>query len=338
MRRQRVRSLVCLTSFLLGLFGAAVPEATAQVVSMPAVNELSRPNTMPNAAATDPRIGYSPYATGYYPYAGGTAAQAGTYAYNPYGVYGQTGTGTYDPRYQAQYGQRYNPAYQTGYYNNSTTGTGLSGWIPSMLGAGAGAIIGAHFGFMGIVLGGALGFFLGRAFSSFLGTQLGYGNYYNYQTANAYQTGTGGLTSYLPGIAGGVLGAVLGAHFGILGIAIGGIAGFFVANSVGKMLFPQSNYGGYYYNANNTYGIRYSGTASGTTEAKASGTSAAAPVNSDAPADDLAGLRKDWMDAMSAYKDKLTANAPAADKSAARQAFEEKQQLYFDAKAKAGGN
>lgn len=313
MKQRRFASIVCLASMLMGLLAADFRVGQAQGVYVP-------PGYGAQTSTVNPATGYPYNLTGTTPYGAPYANQV------------------YDPRYQAQYGQRFNPAYYSGIYGTATGTSGIMSMIPSILGAAAGAILGGHFGFMGIALGGTLGFFLGRAAGSFLGlgTPIA-NNYYGYQSAGGLMGyGQGGMTTLLPGIAGAVLGAMAFSGMGAAGLLMGGAAGFFVAQAISKLLFPQATYGGAYYNPYNNavqYQYRRSDTAPQAPVAETVVTPAPAAVEkASTTAPDLATLQQAWLKAIANYKDALTGNVPDADKDARRQEFVDAQKAYFDAK------
>lgn len=330
MRNRRYISLFCLATFLFGLVAPAVELSAQTVVVNGGSTTVTTRNLMPNTGY-NPNLNYQATSSAYYPTPYGTAYTT----YNNGTLYqannSQTAaTGTvYDPRYEQQYGQRFNPQYYGNAYNPTYGNHTMTQILPSILGAGAGAMLGAHFGITGIVVGGALGYFLGRAFGNFIGGDSYYNNYYGYNTG-------GGLTSMLPGIAGGILGVVLTSGMGPVGMLLGGAAGYFVANAVGKLIFPQTTYGGQYYNTNSTPAGYYYPSAP-TTEApvvqeKASETEAvAAPEASEIV--DLPTLRARWLETMSVYKERLTGEATAEEKNEARLAWEAAQETYFKARA-----
>jgi len=224
--------------------------------------------------------------------------------------------------------------------------------LPGVAGAAVGALVGKHFGIVGLLAGGVGGFVVG----SWLGSQarqLPYsGMYDNYNAildtnmANRYSY-TSGLQNYfygrntqtslgiMPGLGGAVIGAMLGKHCGITGMLIGGVVGFVGGQLLGKMLFPQNNYdqyGGYlqdpYNNINNFRQTALPGQL-GSNQTAAGGV----VVKPYAPTttDDLAKLQADYFAAMDAYQKSL-ASGTTAEKTAARTAFENAQSKYMSAK------
>lgn len=332
MQKRRLISLTCLATFLFGLVAPTAQLFAQTVYVQNGATTVSNRNIMPNTGY-NPNLNYQP-STGLYATPYGTAYSGyGATNTTPYLANNtQNAAGTvYDPRYERQYGQRFNPEYYGNAYNPTYGNHTLTQTLPSLIGAGAGAMLGAHFGFTGILVGGAVGYFLGRALGNFLGGNNNgyYNDYYGYQQG-------GGLSSMLPGIAGGVLGVVLTSGMGPMGMILGGAAGYFLAKTVGGLIFPQTTYGGQYYNTNSTPAGYYSPRAPETTEPvvqeKASETEAVAAPET-AVQKDLETLRAEWLETMGVYKDRLTNGGTADEKEAARKDWEAAQDLYFKAKA-----
>lgn len=297
MKRRRVASLICLAALLGGLFGSATREVLAQAPYQ--AYPLQGATSYGVNAGVDPRVGYRPSTPGVYGYPG-------------------AGNVAYDPRYAQQYGQRYAPAYYGGNYGTQYTSPSLIGTMPGVIGGAAGAIIGGHFGFLGVMLGGAVGYFLGRAAGRFLGVGNVYGNYTGYGTSPL---------RLLPGIAGAVLGAMVFSGMGAAGLLIGGAAGFFVAQGVSRLIFPQPTYVGTPLAPVNGLTGLYSDTEG----AQAPDTSVSTPAGdatmTGAPAADLQELKALRDDAIRGYKASLESGS-VDDKTAAHVRLQEANKAY----------
>jgi hypothetical protein len=283
---------------------------------------------------------------------GNAAGYSGTPYAGSYGYGGGYGNGIGSA--YINYGGGANYGVTTPYY-----GYNRFGILPGLAGAAVGAMVGKHFGVVGLIAGGIGGFVVGSWLSS-QARQMPYsGLYDNYNSlidanmSNRYAYSSG-LSQYfygrtgssslgmMPGLAGAVMGAVIGKHAGITGMLIGGVVGFVGGQLLGKVLFPQNQYnqyGGYYQDPyNNINNFRQSALPSQTAANQTSGGGVVVkPYAPSTSADgSLSQLRTNYFNAMDSYQKALSTGA-TNEKTAARQSFEDAQSKYLKAKEAAGG-
>jgi len=344
----RVRAVVCLISFCLGLLSAGVGPVLAQSTMV-----------SPEARASDPTLWQNPYyramntpyynpSLAYYNPYGTTTSTTMTNTYTSVGSstllgnQSQTGAGYYNPMtdsrtnpyaYDQRYAGTYGNRYQPGYYGYTTAGT--TGYqLPGIIGAVAGLAIGAScFGWMGALIGGVGGYFLGDIVGKWLlPNNLGYNN--------AYGTGyyPQSKVPLISGLIGAGIGAFMLSSMGMVGMVLGGLAGFMVARMAVRLIAPELYYYGFQrpgmYNTTGTGAYYYApGTTpqAGTTVPQAADTTTVKASDTNAP---LSTLQEEFYQSMREYKDALVGGDDAA-KEAARQDYVAKKQAYDAAKAAA---
>lgn len=270
---------------------------------------------------------------------GGVGAGAGVGG--AYGGYGNTYP------YSNQYGYGY------GYTN-------VRMLVPGIAGAAVGALIGRHFGIVGLVAGGVGGFLAGTFlanqarqmpfsglydnYNAMVDTQ--YGNQYSYYHGlyDYYGYRSGSNLGPLPGVAGAVLGALVGKMGGLPGMLIGGVVGFLGGQLLSHVLMPQSQYqNGYYsydpYNNINNFrnqtlpGSLGSATATPNASGGAVSLTPAAPVNDER----LSALQAAYQSAFRAAQD-AAANGTDAQRKQADVNLKAAEKAFRDAERAASGN
>lgn len=343
MRTQRLRAVVCLISFCLGLLSSGAAPLMAQSVSVATTSPDARASVT-YSAMNNPYYRamqlqyYNPYQTGYSPY-GSSMYNTSPYGTTPLANQSSTGTGyyngytstlgtsAYDQRYANTYGNRYNPSYYG--YNPYSTGYQLPGIIGAVGGLALGASMG---GIWGALIGGVGGYLLGKVIGDrILPAGLGYNNPYAQRPS---------MVPLVTGLVGAVAGAALLSSFGMVGMMVGATAGFFLARTVMKLVAPQFYYYGMSrpttYNQGQYYyapGTTANSTTVGAAIAPAAATETAATVATTAKASDsLSTLQEDFYQAMRDYKTALTSGDEAAQVEA-RANYMAKKKVYDDAKA-----
>jgi uncharacterized membrane protein YeaQ/YmgE (transglycosylase-associated protein family) len=336
----RLRAMVCLWSFVAGLFSMTAGPVMAQssVTVSPGSrisvntgynNNYSTYGTGTNATNPGYNTGYPNYNSGAYTGYGynntntpmGNQYQ-GNY-YNP--AYDSRTSSMYDQRYNRNYGTRYESSY---YYGQTTTG---SYELPGLVGAVAGLALGAScFGWMGAIVGGVAGYFVGDKIGQWMYPQ-------GSQPVNPYMPKS--KVSLVTGLVGAAMGVALLSSFGWIGMSIGAFAGWNLARSVVKLVAPEF----YYYGFQRQGIVNRYGTgqayyyAPETTEAGASAPAAASNTESASSAKPLSELQEDFYQSMRDYRKALSENVDEEDIQEKRDSYTASQKAYEAARKGALG-
>lgn len=342
----RMRAVVCLASFCLGLLSTGVAPVMAQTAAATVSPDARASDTMwqnpyyraMNTPYYNPALnpyGNSAYANTAYGNAYGntylantSASGTGSYVNGYYNGYAATvnnqGLNTANQRYASMYGNRFQPGY---YGATGQGGYGQGYQLPGLLGAVAGLAIGAStFGVWGAVIGGIGGYLLGKTIGNYI-LPAGLGTNYGVQQS---------MTPLMVGAVGALAGAWALKFLGPMGWVIGGTLGFVMAQWMTRTLAPNFYYYGFqrpgtyppYANQNAYY------YAPGTTEPQVGEavTPTAAVVTTPVKASDtLSDLQEKFYDAMRTYKTALS-GSDAAAQEAARAEYMSTRDAYMKAK------
>ena len=210
-----------------GVNTMAYPGGISTVSSPYAVNGMG---TMPNGVGSGTNGSSYNYGISSY---GMASATNNPYITNATGQSAASMISTYG----AGYGYTSPTSMVTGYGVGYTSATSL---VPGIVGAAVGALVGRHFGMVGLIAGGVGGFLLGEFLANqarqmpfagitdntnaMIDTQLG-NQYSYYHGLYDYYGNSSGASNLgpLPGVAGAVLGALIGKFGGVPGMLIGGV-------------------------------------------------------------------------------------------------------------------